>query len=75
MDQLVSSLTSTLAWIQKPAIIGACIMFAISGYFFMVMGQTGTRIGKVMLVSTLIGLILIIGANALVTSFQGNIKF
>ncbi|MEC2297453.1 hypothetical protein ACFVL4_13670 [Bacillus subtilis] len=75
MDQLVSSLTSTLAWIQKPAIIGACIMFAISGYFFMAMGQNGTRIGKVMLVSTLIGLILIIGANALVTSFQGNIKF
>ncbi|RPJ98051.1 hypothetical protein EH11_04131 [Bacillus subtilis] len=75
MDQLVSSLTSTLSWLQKPAIIGACIMFLISGYCFLFLGQNGTKIGKVMLVSTMIGLLLIIGANALVTSFQGNIKF
>ncbi|MGG3102077.1 hypothetical protein ABEP12_02120 [Bacillus velezensis] len=75
MDQLVSSLTSTLAWLQKPAIIGACIMFLVSGYLFMFMGQTGTKIGKVMLISTMVGLLLIIGANALVSSFQSNIKF
>ncbi|ASK26201.1 hypothetical protein ABC970_22125 [Bacillus licheniformis] len=75
MDGLISSVSNILHLIQKPAIVLACIMFAVSGYCFMFMGQNGTKIGKTILVSTGIALLLIYGANALVTSFKGSISF
>lgn len=75
MEKFIANGTSFLEWLQMPSAIIAAIILVIAGYFWKVGGQDGRRIAKSMLIGIAVGLVLINGALALVTSFNSNISF
>lgn len=75
MDEFIASMTSFLAWCQKPSIILAAIGILVAGYFWKLGGQDGRRIAKGILIGVAVGLVLVNGALGLATSFDTNISF
>lgn len=73
--QFIASMTSFLAWLQMPSLILAALAVCVAGYCWKIGGQDGRRMAKGILIGAGVGLVLVNGSLAIVTSVNSNISF